>query len=134
MGYLVNELPISVTNTSHITAIYQQNQLQFGGGVDNNEIDVSIIITIGGPLSTNISYDLVYPNNIAIFVNNGEGCYYDYPNTIEGYLTLTKFDQTNFIVSGNFDFQLRPTIVKKSLLLMEDLIYNTYHNTKNLLK
>lgn len=103
-GYLVNGTPINVTNTSQQVAIYQQNQLQLGGGIDNFTTDVDVIITVGGPLSINVTYDLVYPNNVAIFVNNGESCYYDYPDTIEGSLTLTNFDQINFIVSGTFEF------------------------------
>ncbi|MFD2726605.1 hypothetical protein [Hyunsoonleella rubra] len=31
-GYLVNGTPISITNTREQVAIYQQGQLQFGGG------------------------------------------------------------------------------------------------------
>jgi hypothetical protein len=103
-GFLLNGKPIIVKNTSQQTAIYQQNQLQLGGGIDNDINDVSVIITVGGPLNTNVIYDLSYPNNIAIFVNNKENCYYDYPNTLDGNLILTHIDQEKFIVSGRFEF------------------------------
>ena len=35
-GFLVNGQPISITNTSQVTAIYQGGLLQLGGGGDRN--------------------------------------------------------------------------------------------------
>ncbi|MDC8002551.1 hypothetical protein POV27_00680 [Aureisphaera galaxeae] len=104
-GFSVNGEAINVTNTSQQTALYGGGILQLGGGIDNSEMDIGVIIRVEGPLSLNTNYDLTNtPTNNAIFVNNGEGCYYDFPETIEGFLRLTRFDQTNFIVSGTFEF------------------------------
>ena len=102
---MVNGEAINVTNTSQQTAIYQGGILQLGGGVDNSDMDIQVIIDISQPLSINTTYSLTNtPVNLAIFVNNGVGCYYDYPNTLDGSLSITNFDQTNFIVSGTFEF------------------------------
>lgn len=104
-GCLINGEPFVVSNTSNQTAIYQGGVLQIGGGIDNSIMDKHISINISAPINLNTPYDLtLLPNNLAIFVNNGEGCYYDYDHTTSGTLTITKFDQTNFIISGTFNF------------------------------
>lgn len=104
-GCLINGEPFVVSNTSNQTAIYQGGVLQIGGGIDNSIMDKRISINISAPINLNTPYDLtLFPNNLAIFVNNGEGCYYDYDHTTSGTLTITKFDQTNFIISGTFNF------------------------------
>ncbi|HRZ31585.1 MAG TPA: DUF6252 family protein [Flavobacterium sp.] len=104
-GCLINGKPFVVSNTSNQTAIYQGGVLQIGGGIDNSIMDKRISINISAPINLNTPYDLtLFPNNLAIFVNNGEGCYYDYDHTTSGTLTITKFDQTNFIISGTFEF------------------------------
>ena len=104
-GCLINGKPFVVSNTSNQTAIYQGGVLQIGGGIDNSIMDKRISINISAPINLNTPYDLtLFPNNLAIFVNNGEGCYYDYDHTTSGTFTITKFDQTNFIISGTFNF------------------------------
>jgi len=104
-GFLLNNQPINVTSLSQQVAIYQGGILQLGGGIDNANMDIHVIINVSEPLSLNEVYDLTNtPNNLAIFVNNGLNCYYDYPNTIDGSLTLTNFNQTNYVVSGTFEF------------------------------
>ena len=104
-GCLINGEPFVVSNTSNQTAIYQGGVLQIGGGIDNSIMDKRISINISAPINLNTPYDLtLFPNNLAIFVNNGEGCYYDYDHTTSGTLTITKFDQTNFIIYGTFNF------------------------------
>lgn len=93
-----------VSNTSNQTAIYQGGVLQIGGGIDNSIMDKRISINISAPINLNTPYDLtLFPNNLAIFVNNG-GVGHDYDHTTSGTLTITKFDQTNFIISGTFNF------------------------------
>jgi predicted small secreted protein len=104
-GCLINGVPFVVKNTSMQTAIYQGGILQISGGIDNSNMDKQISINISAPINLNVPYDLtLIPSNLAIFVNNGEGCYYDYNNTISGTLLLTNLDQINFIVSGTFEF------------------------------
>ena len=44
------------------------------------------------------------PDNLAVFINNGAGCYYDCINTTSGTLKITNFDQNSFIISGTFEF------------------------------
>ena len=104
-GCLINEEPFIVKNTSKQTAIYQGSVLQIGGSIDNSNIDVNIIIRISENISINTSYNLTNtPLNQSLFINNKNGCYYDYINTSSGTVTITNFDQTNFIISGTFSF------------------------------
>lgn len=104
-GFLVNGEPINVTNTSQQTAIYQGGVLQIGGGIDNSNMDIRVIIRISEAITQGTSYILTNtPINQSLFINNGNGCYYDYPNTVEGTLTISNFDETNFIISGTFEF------------------------------
>jgi hypothetical protein len=104
-GFLLNNEPINVTNTSQQTAIYQGGVLQIGGGIDNSSMDVEVIIRINESLIEGSSYNLKsITNNQSLFINNNNGCYYDYPNTIQGNLTISKFDQINYIISGTFSF------------------------------
>jgi hypothetical protein len=68
-------------------------------------MDKQISINISAPINLNVPYALkLIPKNLAIFVNNGESCYYGYDNTISGKLIITNLDQINFIVSGKFEF------------------------------
>lgn len=104
-GFLVNGEPINVTNTSQQTAIYQGGVLQIGGGIDNSNMDKRVIIRISETITQGTSYNLTNtPINQSLYINNGNGCYYDYPNTVEGTLTISNFDETNFIISGTFEF------------------------------
>ncbi|TDP60358.1 DUF6252 family protein [Flavobacterium dankookense] len=104
-GCLINGEPFVVSNTSNQTAIYQGGVLQIGGSIDNSDMDVNIILRISESISINTSYSLTnIPFNQSLFINNGNGCYYDFANTISGSVTITNFDQTNFIISGTFNF------------------------------
>ncbi|SEA48996.1 DUF6252 family protein [Bizionia paragorgiae] len=104
-GFLVNGEPINVTNTSQQTAIYQGGVLQIGGGIDNSDMDIRVIIRASEVITQNTSYNLTNtPTNQSLYINNGNGCYYDYPSTLNGIITISNFDQTNFIISGTFDF------------------------------
>ena len=104
-GCLINGEPFVVSNTSNQTAIYQGGVLQIGGSIDNSDMDVNIILRISESISINTIYSLTNITfNQSLFINNGNGCYYDFANTISGSVTITNFDQTNFIISGTFNF------------------------------
>ena len=106
-GFLVNGEPISVTNTSQQTAIYQQGQLQFGGGIDNSERDIGISISLVDPITINIDYDLTnFPMYTAQFGwREGEiNCSYPFEDTYQGTVRFSNIDTTNFIISGTFEF------------------------------
>ncbi len=106
-GFLVNGEPINVTNTSQQVAIYQQGQLQFGGGVDNSERDIGLSISLVDPITVNVYYNLTnFPMYTAEFGRReGEiNCSYAFENTYEGKVLFTKIDTINFIISGTFEF------------------------------
>jgi len=101
-GFLLNGEPINVTNTNEQVAIYQGGGLQFGAG--------GVYIVVLEPFTTNTNYN---------FMNLGEGnsrarftletsddvfCLYEYNDTYQGSVIFTNIDQTNFIVSGTFEF------------------------------
>jgi len=101
-GYLVNGEAIVVRNTMNITAIYQQDNLQLGGGGKNSDKDLDI--TIFPPysqLEEFVSYDIT---KAAMYYNFYEGCYYELENTYEGYIRFSKIDRINYIISGTFEF------------------------------
>ncbi len=95
-GCLINGEPFVVTNTSDQVAIYQQGQLQFGAQ--------GITIILGDQLEENINYSLVGQAEYLVNPNPQLGCHYEFENTYQGYLTFTKIDTENFILSGTFEF------------------------------
>ncbi len=106
-GCLVNGEALVVTNTSKISAIYQGGFLQFGGEKDDNGITRSLRFVVDDPLVLDQSYSLGesqshrsrYRTRAEIPI-----CYYEYEDTYEGFLAFSKIDQTNFIISGSFEF------------------------------
>jgi hypothetical protein len=105
-GFLLNGEPINVTNTSNQVAIYQGGTLQFGGGLDNSDVELQINIFIEEPIQTNILYNLTnIPVHMARFIkrDSQENCYYDFEDTIQGNVIITNLDQVNYIVSGTFE-------------------------------
>ncbi|KAA5827837.1 hypothetical protein FPF71_03080 [Algibacter amylolyticus] len=106
-GCLINGKPLSVSNSREITAIYQGGVLQLGGGEENSNEDIDITINLEAPLDIDTSYDLTsYPNYISKFrkILNNVNCSYEYLDTYEGSIKLSKFDRVNYIVSGTFEF------------------------------
>ncbi|WCO01932.1 hypothetical protein [Psychroserpens ponticola] len=95
-GCLVNGEPFVVTNSNDQVAIYQQGQLQFGGG--------GISMIINEPFSTNVEADLVGRARYIVDPNPQVGCHYEFEDSYEGFVIFTKIDQINYIVSGTFEF------------------------------
>lgn len=97
-GCLVNGEALSITNSSKMVAIYQQGQLQFGGG--------GITMILGDPIETNQEYSLVDKARYVIErdSNNVICYYYDFNDTFEGSVNFSKIDKINYIISGTFEF------------------------------
>ncbi|KAA5827835.1 hypothetical protein FPF71_03070 [Algibacter amylolyticus] len=104
-GYLVNGKPVVVSNTRKITAIYQQNQLQLGGGVENDNIDIDIVMFVGGPIEENTPYSLVEVSKYTDF-NILDKCKYNIEDAYEGSIMFSKIDKVNYIISGAFSFSI----------------------------
>ncbi|WP_152611362.1 hypothetical protein [Psychroserpens mesophilus] len=102
-GYLLNGTPISITNSNQVSSFYQQLQLQISSGFINPDLNISLILLANGPLQENMDYSLV--NNSMIIINNeSQNCSYDIEDTYAGTITFTNIDETNFIISGIFEF------------------------------
>lgn len=95
-GCLVNGEPLSITNSNNQVAIYQQGQLQFGGG--------GISMIINEPFSISNEIDLIGKARYIINPNPQLGCHYEFEDAYEGFVTFSKIDKTNYIISGIFEF------------------------------
>lgn len=106
-GYLLDREPIKVSNTRGQVAIYQGGLLQIAGEIDTTEEDFGVNIVLQNPLQINTPYDLTnFPTHRATFKKrvNDQNCGYNFEDTYQGSITLTKIDQVNYIVSGHFNF------------------------------
>ncbi|MFK5959186.1 MAG: hypothetical protein QM495_10015 [Lutibacter sp.] len=101
-GFLINGEPINITNTSNQTAIYQGGFIQFGAG--------GVYMVVVDPFTTNTPYkfmDIGAGNSRAEYkekIFENVFCIYDESDTYEGYVTFTKIDKVNYIISGTFEF------------------------------
>ncbi|WP_179346325.1 hypothetical protein [Winogradskyella ursingii] len=95
-GCLINGEPFVVSNTNNQVAIYQQGQLQFGGG--------GISMIINEPFSTNNQSDLIGRARYIVDPNPQIGCHYEFEDSYEGFVVFSKIDTENFIISGIFQF------------------------------
>lgn len=101
-GCLVNGEPLSITNSYNMIAIYQGGGVQFGAG--------GVYFVALDPFEINTSYefmDIGEGTARAKFtrqIQEGVTCYYEYGDTYEGSVIFSKIDQTNYIISGTFEF------------------------------
>ncbi len=78
-----------------MSAIYQGGFVQFRAA--------GVFITQNDPFETNVNYNLA--GKARYIEDNGQQpCYYDFDDSFEGNLIFTKIDQTNYIISGTFEF------------------------------
>jgi hypothetical protein len=110
-GCLINGVPFVVTNTSQQAAIYQGGVLLIGGQkiINNNLTQVNMVISesiIGSLLSENASY-ILNSNTIpkGEYYTESQNCFYFTLSNYIGTLSITNLDQTNFIISGTFEFR-----------------------------
>ncbi|MFD1161747.1 hypothetical protein [Hwangdonia seohaensis] len=95
-GCLVNGEPLVITNSREQVAIYQQGQLQFGGG--------GITMILGDPIKINEEYDLTGKARFFVDPNPQLGCHYDFQDSYQGNLIFSKIDRVNYFISGTFSF------------------------------
>jgi len=101
-GYLLNGKAIVVSSTARITAIYQKDNLQLGGGIKSASENLDITIFPPYPsLEESIPYDI---NKSARYYDFTKGCYYELEDTYTGYILFSKIDRINYIISGTFEF------------------------------
>ncbi|MFH6985926.1 hypothetical protein [Marinoscillum luteum] len=105
-GCLVNGVAFVVTNTSQQVAIFQQGQLQFGASMDDGNLNESIYMILGDPLTENEIYYFTESRNNSEYQGRDGSfiCFYEFEDTYEGSLTFSRIDRTNFIISGTFEF------------------------------
>ncbi|MGK7391079.1 MAG: hypothetical protein ACNS60_12040 [Candidatus Cyclobacteriaceae bacterium M2_1C_046] len=105
-GCLVNGKAWIVPTFNKTVAIYQQDALQIGGGIEEHNREEGIHIIIQPDVLEEKSYSLVdYPYNYCEFIQlSPTKCIYEGYQTISGELVLTKVDINNRIVSGDFEF------------------------------
>lgn len=90
-------------NSTDVTAIYQQGQLQFGGGVEKGKLDENIIMFLEDPIEEEIKYQL--ENRVIYNLRNEDmNCYYDENGAWKGILLFSEIDRSDFIISGTFEF------------------------------
>lgn len=105
-GCLINGESFEVSNTNDLVAIFQQGQLQFGANSEQNGEENSFNFNIIDPLDENITYNLgnnSYNVGYSIILDNSF-CIYEFDDTLEGNVTFSKIDRTNYIISGTFSF------------------------------
>ncbi len=105
-GCLVNGRAWVPRTTSDMVAIYQQGVLQIGAGLDTPDESLSLVLNEDN-LSINNKYILNNPPEAGaefIRITESKICWYELENTLEGYLILTRFDNINYIISGEFEF------------------------------
>lgn len=107
-GCLVNGEAFVPRTSTDISAIFQGGFLQIGANVEDRVRDQNLKLVVDGPIIyENMVYNLVNPTlNYTTFneVLDSSICWYEPENTLSGTLTITHFDNENYIVSGTFEF------------------------------
>ena len=107
-GCLVNGKAFVPDNTNDITAIYQGGGVQIYAQLVRSTGEQEIGIVAFSQITENSSYNLTnVPSQIAEFDWYGVGistCIYEPEETISGTLTITHFDDEEYIISGTFEF------------------------------
>ena len=107
-GCLVNGEARVPDNTNDIGAIYQGGVLQMYGEFDIVNGEQGIAINIYSSIQNGRKYDLTGSPMEDVIFDWGEGddirCRYQPENTLSGTLTITHFDNEEYIVSGTFEF------------------------------
>lgn len=105
-GCLINGEPFIVSNTSNQSAIYQGNLLQMGATLEINSNNESIAFNLIDPLNINQAFS--FDNNLYKVgysnITSNLTCIYEFQDTYQGFVTFTKIDTENFIISGTFEF------------------------------
>jgi len=102
-GCLVNGEAFVPESTRDITAIYQGGLLQMGFDAQLRSGKEGIAINLKEQIILENSYilDTIWSKGIQYI---GSTCIYEYEDLVEGTVTITRFDDVNFIISGTFAF------------------------------
>ena len=110
-GCLINGKAFVAKHSGKMSAIYQQGFLQFGADNEIEQFTHDIYMVVYDPIEINKMYFLAEsPKNslyLKKYTGNSAGssyCYYDFNNTLDGYVIFTRLDRQKFIVSGKFEF------------------------------
>jgi len=101
-GCLVNGEAFVPESTRDITAIYQGGVLQMGADAKINNAVEGFSISLRDSLLGTQNYILDSRQKGVEFISST--CRYEYKGLVEGVLTITRFDNIDFIVSGTFKF------------------------------
>jgi hypothetical protein len=105
-GCLVNGKAFVVTNTLHMSAIYQGGGFSLSGGIYIDKKLSDIQIFVGEIMELNKSYSLINDSNkTGKFYSELKDCWFTSTADYIGKLTILSFDQTNFTISGTFEFE-----------------------------
>ncbi|MFS4483548.1 DUF6252 family protein [Hyunsoonleella sp. 2307UL5-6] len=106
-GCLINGEIFKVTNTSNLSAIYQQGQLQLSATIEvSTNSNESVAFNLVDPLIEGQEYSFkndLYKAGYSKIINQLT-CIYEFEDTFEGRITFTKIDQVNYTISGTFEF------------------------------
>jgi hypothetical protein len=108
-GCLVNGEAFVVTNTSHISAFYQQKLLFISAGIDKNGIDKGVSFIVHETESETDTFNLTDTLNISCSYSDFSDypdsyCQFESENILVGEFNINSFDAENFIISGTFEF------------------------------
>lgn len=106
-GCLINGQIKIPNSTNNVSAIYQGGGIQITADIIDNGVNESILIIVLDPFEINQNYDLTdLSNQRANFLVSSDSniCSYEFEDTIDGFINFSKIDQTNFIVSGTFEY------------------------------
>ncbi len=105
-GCLVDGKAWVIKSFMNAPAFYQEDVLQITAQVATNEIDQYISIVILEDELTTVQYPLAeYGDGHATLDDLPTGCEYVTSVVYQGELIITHFDNTNFIISGTFEFE-----------------------------
>jgi len=107
-GCLVNGEVWVTKNSIKANAVYQFGVLQIGASIDELERDQSLGLRIDSSIISESVFMIdstVGQNANAAFNNSTDGCDYDYNDTVDGMIYISKFTLNRpKIVSGTFEF------------------------------
>jgi hypothetical protein len=105
-GCLVNGTAFVVTNTSNMVTIYQGGSLELSGGIYIDKKVHDIQIFVGDLMESNKSFSLTNDTNRAgKYYEEQRDCWFSTGSNFTGVLTISLIDQTNFTISGTFEFE-----------------------------
>lgn len=115
-GCLMNGKAWVVKSFTNAPTFYQEGVLQIVAHVTTPKIDQVMSIILYEDNLTVAQYILnEYPEKVGLVEDLAANCEYLTSTVYQGSLTITNFDQTNFIISGTFEFEAYSDDCSKSV-------------------